>query len=825
MANANVKTELRVTVPADLPEPTISPNAMKVLEKRYLGKDDKGKVQENPKQMFWRIAQNLAQAELRYGATPEQAEAVARDFYALMSTFKFLPNSPTIMNAGRELQQLSACFVLPVPDDVPGIFEAIKQQAIIHKTGGGTGFAFSRLRPKNDIVGSTGGIASGPVSFMKIFNTATEQIKQGGTRRGANMAILKVDHPDILEFIDMKMDLSQMTNFNVSVALTDKFMEAWKNGESYDLVNPKTGAPVGKLDAREVMDRIAHNAWISGEPGLFFIDRANATNPVPHVAPIEATNPCGEQDLMPYDSCNLGSVVLDNHMVEVAPGKWEIDWPALRESVHESVRLLDNVIDMNNYPLPQIEEMSKGTRRIGLGIMGFARMLFKLQVAYDSEEGLDMARQVMKFIQDEGVKASEELAKTRGPYGFWNGSRHQKAGLTPRRNSYVTTIAPTGTISMIADTSGGCEPEFSLIWYKNVMDGTHLPYVLTYFEEVARKEGFWYDGLMDDVLKNSGSSRGLAKVPQKWQKVFATAMDVSPEWHVKMQAAFQKYVDAAVSKTINLPKNATEADVKRSYLLAYETGCKGITVYRDGSRQDQVLNLGKSEKLEGKAAGASTQTTLDAADRTSAGKEIQGATPVGLAVLKPRPRPDVVSGTTQKIETGYGSLYVTINEDEHGLFEVFAQIGRGGGYTASFTEAVARLASLCLRSGIPVDEIIKQLDGIRSPKIAYDHREKVYSVPDGLAKALKRQVNGDLHKSIQARLDSVGGVKAKPAPAAPQARVETDSEADKDFVTDDEVSAALIVARGDNPECPDCSNMLTLQEGCIKCTSCGYSEC
>jgi len=828
VANANVQAELRSNMPGDLPEPKVTPNALKVLEKRYLGKDRNGKVVENAKQMYWRVAENLAQAERRYAAAGHADEhhvtAVARDFYVLMSQSKFLPNSPTLMNAGRELQQLSACFVLPVPDDVPGIFEAIKQQAIIHKTGGGTGFAFSRLRPKNDTVGSTGGIASGPISFMKIFNTATEQIKQGGTRRGANMAILKVDHPDILEFIDMKMDLSQMTNFNVSVAITDEFMEAWKKGTTYKLRNPKNGEPVAELDARSVMDRVAHNAWQSGEPGLFFIDRANATNPVPHVAPIEATNPCGEQDLMPYDSCNLGSIVLDNHMREVAPGKWEMDWTALRETIHKSTRMLDNVIDMNNYPLPQIEEMSKGTRRIGLGIMGFARMLFKLQIAYDSDEGLDMARQVMKFIEDEGIKASEKLAETRGPYGFWEGSRYQKAGHKPRRNSYVTTIAPTGTISMIADTSGGCEPEFSLIWYKNVMDGTHLPYVLDYFETVAKREGFWYEGLMDDVLKNNGSARGLAKVPAKWQKVFATAMDISPEWHVKMQAAFQQHVDAAVSKTINLPKNATEADVKKAYLLAYDTGCKGITVYRDGSRQDQVLNLGKSEKLEGKAPG---QTTLDGAakpaERTTSGKEIQGAAPAGPMVLKPRARPDVVSGTTQKIETGYGSLYVTINEDEHGLFEVFAQIGRGGGYTASFTEAVARLASLCLRSGIPPEEIVKQLDGIRSPKIAYDHREKVYSVPDGLAKALRRQVSGDLHKSVQARLDSVAPALKK-APSPP-ARIESDSEAEKDFVGDDEVSAALIVARGDNPECPECNNMLTLQEGCIKCLSCGYSEC
>ncbi|MHB8604700.1 MAG: vitamin B12-dependent ribonucleotide reductase [Thermoplasmatota archaeon] len=813
-----------------LPEPKVSANAVKVLEKRYLVKDENLKVVETPKEMFWRVAENIAQADRLYGKNEREVASTARRFYNLMAEFDFLPNSPTLMNAGRELQQLSACFVLPVPDDVPGIFEAVKQQAIIHKTGGGTGFSFSRIRPKGDVVRSTSGIASGPISFMKIFNTATEQIKQGGTRRGANMAILRVDHPDIMDFIDMKMDLREMTNFNVSVALTDAFMRAWERGEKYALLSPKSKKPVGEIDARAVMDKIAHNAWISGEPGLFFIDKANQVNPVPHIAEIEATNPCGEQDLMPFDSCNLGSIVLDNHMKEVAAGKWEIDWERLRESVHTSVHFLDNVIDMNAYPLKEIEEMSRGTRRIGLGIMGFARMLFRLEVPYDSEQGLDLASQVMEFIEREGIKASEEIAKARGAYGFWEGSRHQKAGLAKRRNAYVTTIAPTGTISMISDTSGGCEPEFSLIWYKNVMDGTHLPYVLEYFGEIAKREGFWYDGLLADVEKNHGSARGLARVPEKWQKVFATSMDISPEWHVRMQGAFQKHIDSQVSKTINLPKTATEEDVKKAYLLSYKLGCRGITVYRDGSRDDQVMNLGTSTKAAtpssvgaaSPAAPTPTQTTLSG-ERTSVGKEVQGTAPAGVAVLKPRPRPGVVAGTTQKIETGYGSLYVTINEDEHGLLEVFAQIGRGGGYTASFTEAVARLASLALRSGIPVEEIVKQLDGIRSPKIAYDRREKIYSVPDAIAKALKRQTSGDLDSSIQRRLDSVGLTGTTKAPAAPT-RVETDTEADKEL-GDNEASAQLIVARGDNPECPDCGNMLSLQEGCIKCLSCGYSEC
>ncbi len=826
-----LRRETRNAILASLAEPTVTENALKVLERRYLIKKEvNGKLvtTETPKELVWRVAENLAQAERLYGATEDRVLDTARRFYDLMARFDFLPNSPTLMNAGRELQQLSACFVLPVPDDIRGIFEAVKQQAIIHKTGGGTGFSFSRIRPKNDIVGSTSGVASGPISFMKIFNTATEQIKQGGTRRGANMAILRVDHPDVLDFVDMKMDLKEMTNFNVSVALTDAFMEAWRRGERYNLVNPHSKKVVGQLDARTVMDKIAHNAWISGEPGLFFIDRANQSNPVPHVAEIEATNPCGEQDLMPYDSCNLGSIVLDNHLVEVAPGKFEVDWAHLRESVRTSVRLLDGVIDMNSYPLAEIEEMSKGTRRIGLGVMGFARLLFRLETAYDSDEGIEIARQVMRFIRDEAVKASEALAIERGPYGYWDGSRHAKAGLAPRRNSYVTTVAPTGTISMIADTSGGCEPEFSLIWYKNVMDGTHLPYVLDYFEDVARREGFWYAGLMDEVLKNNGSARGLPRVPAKWQRVFATAMDVTPEWHVRMQGAFQEFVDAAVSKTINLPRNATEADVKKAYLLAYDLNCKGITVYRDGSRDDQVMNLGVSSKAEPKDAKVvqATLTPPTASAAAAPAMAVVGAAPAGKAVLKPRPRPDVIVGTTQKIETGYGSLYVTINEHDDELFELFAQIGRGGGYTASFTEAVARLVSLCLRSGIPAAEVLKQLEGIRSPKVAYDHREKIYSVPDAIAKALKRQVSGELHKSIQARLDSLG-VATGGGPPGPAARVAVDTEVDREVADaeDPDIATGLLVARGDNPECPDCGNMLALQEGCIKCLSCGYSEC
>ncbi|HEX9566295.1 MAG TPA: ribonucleotide reductase N-terminal alpha domain-containing protein, partial [Thermoplasmata archaeon] len=1098
-----------IEIVADEPDPKLTDNALRVLQKRYLKKDDKGRVIETPKELFARVAWNLAQAERNYGASEAQIEETARRFYRIIANLEFLPNSPTLMNAGLELQLLSACFVIPVDDSLVGIFDALKQQALIHQGGGGTGFAFSRLRPKGDFVKSTMGVASGPVSFMKIFDASTQTVKQGGKRRGANMGILRVDHPDILEFITCKDKTTEVTNFNISVAITDKFMEAMKAGTKYDLVNPRNHEVVGQLDAREVLDKIAFQAWKNGEPGLFFIDENNRRQPTPNVGDMEATNPCvtgdtlvstelglipieeiadrypnggislvtdrrvpaevvtesngmllasrdeaergtrlgpmvaawrtgvkpvwkvatksgfeltatadhkvlttagwvsiaelvpgvhklliqsgegrfpedkqlpfkpsnvyigengkttvlnlptewsrelglvlgwlvgdgwlrsgdkncrvgftfaksdapvfatlrpilngwygrnirgvkmangvyhlsyhsrffvdfferlgvrsvgsdqkeapsaifsaprdavvgflqavftadgtvrihpdpsgawvaltskskhllqgvqllllnlgirsrilnrsraarkslfsyitksgvrreygsdgilfelgifgegrsrfqervgfldekqarlskipasrhrpsnfsdllvskeragdqnvfdftesnshscigngiivrncGEQPLLPYESCNLGSIDLARHMKRNAGGRWDVDWKKLEGTIRATVRMLDDVIDMNAYPVKEIEEMTRATRKIGLGVMGFARMLFMLEVPYDSKEGVEWGRKIMRFIQETGYNESAKLAEERGVYPAWEGSRHQEKGLHVR-NSYVTTVAPTGTLSMIADTSGGCEPEFSLIWYKRVMDGEELPYFLDYFEEVAKREGFWRDDLVQKILDNHGSPRGLKQVPEKWQRVFATAHDVAPEWHVRMQAAFQDWCDAAVSKTINLPREATVEDVKKAYLLAHDLHCKGITVYRDGSREDQVLNIGVAE------AGKP--------------KEVRVEVPPEPAALRPRARPDVITGRTQKILTGYGALYVTVNEDEKGLFEVFAQIGRGGGYTASFTEGIARLVSLCLRSGVPVDEIIDQLEGIRSPRIA-----------------------------------------------------------------------------------------------------------
>ncbi|MFZ5877636.1 MAG: vitamin B12-dependent ribonucleotide reductase [Nitrospirota bacterium] len=775
---------------AEHPVPKISPNALKVLKKRYLAKDELGVTVETPQQLFERVARNIAQAERAYGGGDVAVERASERFYSIMAEMDFLPNSPTLMNAGRELQQLSACFVLPVGDSMEDIFETVKQAAIIHKTGGGTGFSFSRLRPKDDVVRTTGGVASGPVSFMKVFNHATEAVKQGGTRRGANMGILRVDHPDIVEFITCKTDTKEITNFNISVAITDRFMEAVERGTDYDVVSPRTGQPIRQLSARDVFDRIATAAWRNGEPGLFFIDVTNRANPTPHVAAMEATNPCGEQPLLPYESCNLGSINVERHVVQ-RNGRTEVDWSRLEQTIRTSVRFLDNVIDMNNYPIPQIEEITKANRKIGLGIMGFARLLFKLGIPYDSNEGIEMGRQVMKFFRDIGYDESRRLADERGPYAYWEGSLHQKQG-NRLRNSYVTTVAPTGTISMIADTSGGCEPEFSLIWYKNVMDGEHLPYVLEDFIDVAKREGFWHEGLIERILNNHGSARGLTEVPEKWQRVFATSHDIAPEWHVRMQAAFQAGTDSAVSKTINLPEHATVEDVKKAYLLAYTLGCKGITVYRDGSREEQVLNVGKSGKAADDAAGP-VAAAAGAALPGGVVPAVAGPS-VGANLIMPKPRPRTTTGCTSRTTTSCGDLYVTVNQDEAGrAFEVFNMMGKSGGCEASFNEAIGRLISLALRAGADPRAIVKQLVGIRCDKPTGLGPHRVLSCSDAIAKSLADYLSAK-------------------APA-----LDSDTHAD----------AVLIEGRTGKVTfpCPDCGCELKFEEGCEKCGICGYSRC
>lgn len=764
-------------------EPLLSQNAMKVLEKRYLAKNDKGQVVETPVDLFRRVARNIAKADITYNPDADVLRT-EEEFYRIMVRKEFLPNSPTLMNAGRDLQQLSACFVLPVEDSMEGIFESVKQAAIIHKSGGGTGFSFSKLRPKNDVVRTTGGVASGPVSFMKVFNHATEAVKQGGTRRGANMGILRVDHPDIFDFIDCKTKDNDVTNFNISVAITDRFMEALEKDEPYELLNPRTQEVVSTISAREVYDKIASNAWKNGEPGLFFIDTTNRTNPTPNVGSIEATNPCGEQPLISYESCNLGSISLEVHVAAVE-GNFVIDWDRLERTVRKAVHFLDNVIDMNHYPIAEIEKVTKGNRKIGLGIMGFSRMLFKLGIPYDSMEGIKTARSVMRFIHDIGHNESERLAKQRGVFPNWEGSVYEKEGRRIR-NAYITTVAPTGTISMIGDTSGGCEPEFSLIWYKNVMGGEHLPYVLDSFVDAAKTEGFWSSDLMDKIVANHGSVRGLAEVPERWQAIYATAHDVSPEWHVRMQAAFQEYTDSAVSKTINLSKDATVDEVKKAYILAYKLGCKGITVYRDGSRSEQVMNVGTSKQAEGRTEEVRSQKS-EVRGQHIEERQIpnEQASP---NVILPKPRPKITTGITNKMKTSCGDLYVTINEDEKGWpFEVFCNMGKAGGCEGSQNEAIGRLISLAFRSGVAPQSIVRQLIGIRCNKPFGLGKFTVHSCADAIANSVLEYLMRKSH----------------------------DGGNDINVENDRRIGSA----------CPDCGCEMEFSEGCEKCQFCGHSKC
>lgn len=671
----------------------LTENARTVLERRYLAKKD-GKVIEGPEDMFRRVADNIAQAEKYYGGDPEKWADI---FYELMISLDFLPNSPTLMNAGRELQQLAACFVLPVEDTMEAIFDSIKHAALIHKSGGGTGFSFSRLRPKNDLVMSTGGVASGPVSFMKVFNAATEAVKQGGTRRGANMGILRVDHPDILNFISAKEDNSELTNFNISVALTEDFMKAVQADLEYPLINPRGNKVVAKLAAREVFDKLVDAAWRNGEPGIIFLDRINSDNPTPQVGEIESTNPCGEQPLLPYEACNLGSINLAKFVRDGS-----IDYSRLEKVIELSVRFLDDVIDMSSYPLPQVKEMVLANRKIGLGLMGFADLLLQLGIPYNSAQAVELARELMEFVQLTSKEVSGKLAEERGAYPNFAGSRQEEMGIPPQRNATTTTIAPTGTISIIAATSSGIEPNFALCYSRNVMDDDHLLEVHPLFAQVAKEREFYSDELMT-IVAQRGSVQNVPEVPEDVRRLFVTAHDIAPHWHIQIQAAFQQFTDNAVSKTVNLNHDATREDVGKIFTLAYELGCKGVTVYRDGSRESQVLSVGSS-----KSAG-----------------------------IVPRPRPTVTTGWTEKVKIGCGNLYISVNSDEHGICEVFTNTGREGG-CASQSEATSRLISIALRAGISVDSIIEQIRGIRCPACIRRPGIKVTSCPDAIGKALKK---------------------------------------------------------------------------------------
>ena len=745
----------------------LSENARVVLERRYLTRDANGDVIETEDGLFHRVAAALAKPDLAHNPDAD-VSALEKEFYEMMTSLRFLPNSPTLMNAGKDLGQLSACFVLPVDDSIDSIFDAIKQAALIHKSGGGTGFSFSRLRPKGCAVRTTGGVASGPVSFMKVFNAATEAIKQGGTRRGANMGILRVDHPDILEFIDCKAEDATITNFNISVALTEEFMQKAVEGADYDLIDPHSHEVVGHLNAGEVFQKIVDAAWRNGEPGIVFLDRLNRDNILPSVAAIEATNPCGEQPLLPYESCNLGSI---NLAAMVKDGV--VDYDLLGRTVDSAVHFLDNVIDANLYPIEKIAETTRASRKIGLGVMGFADMLLLLGVPYNSEEGVALAEKVMSFIDDRAHAMSARLATLRGAFPLFEQST--LAGGPALRNGTCTTIAPTGTLSIIADVSSGVEPVFAYAYIRNIMDNTELVETNAVLKAELQRRGLYSDELMRRIV-SEGSLAHIEELPEDLRRVFVSAHDVTPEWHIRMQAAFQRYTDNAVSKTVNFRADATRGEVEQAYLLAWKLGCKGVTIYRDGSRDSQVLNIGGMDK----------------------GKK---TTPAAGAVISPRPRPSIMRGMTEQVQIGCGKLYVTVNYDENGICEVFTNTGKHGG-CPSQSEAVGRLTSLALRSGIGISDVIKQLKGIRCPSTIRQQGLSVLSCPDAIAKVLER---------VNAAIEN----EQNPAPLA--------EPAPKPLQPPLNPAAASDVIR--MRFCPECGAAIVHEGGCVVCPNCGYSKC
>jgi len=824
-------------LPEDLPVPDLTDNARIVLAKRYLKKDEDGKPVEEPEVMFWRVAYAIAKEDAAYGASEAAVEEVARQFYDLMINGKFEPNSPTLMNAGRPLGQLSACFVLPVDDSLSngksGIYDTLKSMALVHQSGGGTGFSFSRLRPTGDTVNSTMGVASGPVSFMTLYDSSTEVVKQGGTRRGANMGILRVDHPDIREFIACKDDTSKITNFNISVAVTDAFMEAVEAGGEYDLLSPRGGDPVGKENAREIFDMIVQGAWRTGEPGVFFIDRANEYNPVPHLGSYEATNPCGEQPLLAYDVCNLGSINLGQFVKDdfvwggdVVEG---VDWDGLRQVVHLSTHFLDNVIDANRYPLDEITNLAQRIRRVGLGVMGWADMLVRLGIPYNSEEGVEMGRRVMGFLNEEARVASEKLAEGRGVFPEWelsiwgpdercarNGDGERIRPERKLRNCNLTTVAPTGTISIFAGCSGGIEPLFAVAFMRN-QAGSLMPDVNTDFVRLAREQGWYSDVLMERIA--SDGHIHFEEVPQEIQRVFVTAHDITPEWHVRMQTAFQEQTDSAISKTTNFSQEATQEDVREIYELAFRLGAKGVTVYRDGSRPEQVLSTGKTGKGEESAEAKAQRKELEQevadareeihrlhGELEAVRGEIQERDRTAAAARQKRQRPAVLRGRTMKMNSPLGDIYVTINEDDHGRpFEVFCTLGKAGGAAFADAEAMGRLMSLALRSGVPISALRDQLRGISSDRAVGVGPNKVLSAPDAIGQAIERYLEeqAGIQEELPMDAPASAGAKVKAAPARYAGTHEH-------FMG----------------SCPDCgSGQLAYSEGCVKCHICGYSEC
>ncbi len=730
----------------------LSKNAQTVLKKRYLKRDSDGNSLETAEDMFRRVAQTIDSAEPKTGKKKTKFE---QQYYQMMTDLDFLPNSPTLMNAGRELGQLSACFVLPVGDSMESIFEAIKNTAMIHKSGGGTGFSFSRIRPANDEVCSTSGVSSGPISFMRVFDAATETIKQGGTRRGANMGILRVDHPDIMNFIMAKRDLTILTNFNISVGVTEAFMDAVDKGDDYDIINPRNGKVVKQLNAAKVFTQIVDMAWSNGEPGIVFLDRLNRDNPTPHIGEYESTNPCGEQPLLPYESCNLGSLNLANMVVD-----GEIDWDKLEKTVKLSTRFLDNVIEANKYPLPEIDEMTRANRKIGLGVMGWADMLIMLEIPYNSPDGIALGERIMRFVNEKSHEESILLAEERGAFPNFKGSIFDKPGIRPIRNSTCTTIAPTGTISIIANCSSGVEPLFAVSYVRQVLDNNKLIEVHPLFENIAKERGFYSAELMQEIAEK-GTIQEIDAIPADIRRIFVTSHDITPSDHVLMQSAFQKNTDNAVSKTVNFCSTATREDVSMVYMLAYKEGCKGVTIYRDGSRDMQVLSVAGNTDDERKSESN-----------------------VPMERKKPtrkRERPRALTGSTYQMETGCGPLYITINEDENGLFELFTTMGKAGGCAASQCEAIGRLVSLSWRSGGQARQTVKQLIGITCHKPAGFGKNRITSCADAVAKAVElHMLSGE---ETPTQFTNNGGA------------------------------------------CPDCGGPVEHEGGCCVCHACGYSEC
>jgi ribonucleoside-diphosphate reductase alpha chain len=829
------------TPPVKLAEPKLTENSWYIGKTRYARRGPDGVSTETPKELFWRVAYNIAAADRLYDNNEKTHLATATKFYKLMANRRFMPNTPTLLNAAKPKQQLSACFVLPVPDDLSGILQSASDMAMIHKSGGGTGFSFSRLRPKNDRLSTSGGTTTGPVSFMQMYNDITSSVRQGGVRRGANMGILHYNHPDILLFAIYKLDEFSLTNFNTSVTTSKEFFDSIKTdktiladdyekdfdfdelvnevreahqtrdmdlklvrldaavaklhewcdektpGYGYPLINPRTKLEVGRLNAKKVFDLITRFAWQYGDPGMIFMDRINESraNPTPQLGQIEATNPCGEQPLLPYDACTLGSI----NLALFVDGN-NFDWESLRQTVHDSIHFLDNVLDMNEYPIEQVKIMTRSIRRIGLGIMGFADALLDMEIGYNTDEGIKIAEEVMEFIQRESDIASVELAKKRGVFPAFEGSIYDKPGEIKPRNGARTTIAPTGTISMFADTSSGCEPLFALIYAKNTIEGKRMFQTSPYFVSALKKRGIYSEELLEKIQSNGGSIQNITEIPEDLKKVFVIASDITPQWHLKIQAAFQKFVDNAISKTINFPNSATVDDIRNAYLTAYDTNCRGITIYRDGSREKQVLEVKKESSYYDKLAG-----------KTEGKAELSPNVPIHL-----KPRPDVLNGRTHKIATPLGKAFVSINEDANGdIFEVFINVGRAGSDITADAEAIGRLISLTFKipseysSNQVAQKVISQLRGIGGANSTGFGADRVRSLADAVAKTIEQ------HQAT----------KVIP---------ETTEEAPKSSETISLWEAPTTNKMTDM--CPECGlASLRFIEGCQKCEACGFSKC